>query len=91
MESHCEFSWETVDFDALGQDDAGVGSRGVGAGLGQVEKLFVLERLGGGAVGGPVVLVLVQVQQALQDGDDHAQGADDVGEQGGVSAARCGR
>ena len=37
----------------------------------------MLERLGGGAVGGPIVLVLVQVLDALQNHNQAAEAADD--------------
>jgi len=78
-------------FDAFGEGDTGIGRGGVGAGFGQVEEFFVLEGFGGGAVGGPVFLVLVEVEQAFKDGDDHAQASDDVvGEVGNLGEGAAG-
>src|SRR6266542_656859 len=48
---------------------------GVGPGLGQVQVTLVLERLGGGAVGDPVLLELVEVLGALQHHDHRGQAA----------------
>lgn len=45
----------------------------IGSGLGQVQVPLVLERLGSGAVGDPVLLELVQVLDTLQYHDHRGQ------------------
>src|SRR6202041_317308 len=60
-------------FDVFGEQGMGVGGRGVGSGMAQVKILLVLERLAGGAVGIPELLILVEVQDAFENGDENAE------------------
>ena len=61
-------------FDPLGQLARPILSQ-VRAGPSQVQVALVLERLGGGAVGDPLLLELVQVLGALQHDDHRGQAA----------------
>jgi hypothetical protein len=47
----------------------------IGSGPGQIQVALVLEGLGGGAVGDPVLLELVEMLDTLQDDDDGRQAA----------------
>lgn len=60
-------------FDPLGHERFGVRGLQVRPGLGQLEMLFVLQGLLGGAVGHSVVLILVQALQTFQDDDKDSQ------------------
>jgi hypothetical protein len=59
--------------DALGKQ--GVGSRRirVRSGAGQIDVLLVLQGLAGGAIGRPVLLVLIEVQEPFQHRDQYSK------------------
>ena len=59
--------------DAFRQQSARIRDSCIGSGQGEIDELLVLQRLAGGSVVVPVLLVLVEVQQAFEDGDEHTQ------------------
>jgi hypothetical protein len=61
--------------DAVGEQRSGVGGIGVRTGPGEDEVLLVLERLARRPVGDPVLLVLVELLDALENHDQDSQPA----------------
>ena len=67
---------------ALGEQGLGVGGGGVGPGAREEEELLVLEPLAGRPVGRPVLLILLELLESLEDDDqrpaapDQPSGAD---------------
>jgi len=64
-------------FNALGQQGVRVRRSCIRSGQGQIDEFLVSERLAGGAVVGPVLLILIEVQQAFEHGDEDAQAGGD--------------
>jgi hypothetical protein len=61
--------------DPFGEQSVRIGHVRVGRGFAQIGVRLVLQRLAGGAICGPVLLLLIQVQHSLEHGDEHTQSA----------------
>src|SRR3954452_4752011 len=62
--------------DALGEPRLRILDPGIRPGAGGEEELLVLEALAGRAIGGPVLLVLLELLESFEDHDQRAGAAD---------------